>query len=676
MALILQPKEDYPQQVPAVLVDTRATWAGDWKWDRELVPLRVQRATAGQDLERCELRRVYGRGKLPQEAALGNMTAKTYPAGTWVRVQVWGRQPPGVFTVFVGQLGGEGRDVMGSTAHGATGEQHLVAYGPLAILRQTIVTRSFWYDLEHARTITADWLPGMNDFKRNHDAEANNRSDYRRTPPGKVNATYIYGGSSRWTHYDYLEYVLKQFVQRVGGPVWSLSPSCEVLKLFSDSIRFGGQQTAAEIVRKLVPIRYGLEWTIDSTAAGFEIRVFPLSAQGWDGGAAWAGATSVLPANPRRFTATVARTKRNTQTRLSLAGEHRYRYIRVVGKRTVVCCTLKAAYSDLTLRYGWSDYEETAYLAGTGNPADSAEKHDQARAGARFRNVFSAFRAPNDWDHQKNDANMAATEIGLGTSDQYQNWQRNTLTWTPMKTGFDYASDPPRDLSGGNPAELMPPAAWIGVPRAGSTSQSDMLYWPVEKHGMHVAALNNDLGIRIEANPNHLLAKEHWTSAAPTKKNPKWDWRNLIVTLAFETDLRPQIRWETGDPGAEGEFVIEVPDAELWVLSPNTVFSAKPDGTLITVGPAARIVRNDMAHLQMVMAGAKSRYAAGRARAEIVQQGIWPLQNLLGQIMTALDDGHGIQNMAAPITQCTWQFEPSPQTTLHAGFAGGGMQVG
>jgi len=92
----------------------------------------------------------------------------------------------------------------------------------------------------------------------------------------------------------------------------------------------------------------------------------------------------------------------------------------------------------------------------------------------------------------------------------------------------------------------------------------------------------------------------------------------------------------------------------------------------VTSPAGLQILRDDRPRMGMVLAGAIARYAASRARAEIVATGICPWGGLLGQILTTIEAGGDSTTVQAPITQITWQNALGggvPKTIVRTGFA-------
>lgn len=96
------------------------------------------------------------------------------------------------------------------------------------------------------------------------------------------------------------------------------------------------------------------------------------------------------------------------------------------------------------------------------------------------------------------------------------------------------------------------------------------------------------------------------------------------------------------------------------------------DPLLLFSGDKTRVLRNDASRLAFVMAGAISRYLIQRARASITIAGLKPWGNLIGQILTSLEQAGDAQQVSAPITSVEWtagQNDDPGTTVIGTGFA-------
>ena len=196
-------------------------------------------------------------------------------------------------------------------------------------------------------------------------------------------------------------------------------------------------------------------------------------------------------------------------------------------------------------------------------------------------------------------------------------------------------------------------------------------WFPVEAKGIGVYALQNEWGVLLSASPNHLLAKYHFALANPTETDPAYDYDKLVATIALETDHRLELFYEV--PGGDESIIeIPVPDAQLWILKGGTIVEADPKDLigLWTSGGNDRVLRNDSPRLALIMAGAIARYCQPRHRAEVVLKGYQMWQDLLGNILTVVEQDGDAQRLEAPVTSIQWiMSERGPQRVIRAGYA-------
>jgi hypothetical protein len=200
-----------------------------------------------------------------------------------------------------------------------------------------------------------------------------------------------------------------------------------------------------------------------------------------------------------------------------------------------------------------------------------------------------------------------------------------------------------------------------------------------------VSVLIDDWGVGLQVDPNYQLARNHF-DVETDKGNVEFDRRDddgedvgeeqydydtLVATIAIESDQRLRLRHEliSGTAPLGEEITIEVPDAELWVLSKNTVVGIDPATGGLQVNDIPRVLRNDIERLGQVMAGAIARYKMQRTRAEIRYKGFWPISGLLGKILDVIEEEDDTEFVDAPVSSIEWIGGAEPMTVLRAGMA-------
>jgi len=636
---------EIPFAISTPMVYLKSTLNGTWYHENEMEFLSGSEQAAGNGLGYIEIARKYGRVKESYQTSFADRASWNL-VGWWVQVRFVNNENGTVTTAWSGQIVDEVRDIYGDD-NVLSGAQTWVAYAPSYLLEKYTMSACHWYELGVVKKL--GWIPAMNE-RDERNRVVGNRST------GKVDGTYIYGGSSTWSNYDYAEYVLSRFT--VGN--WYLSGQADLLKNIYDSIAWEETQTVFEVLRRLIPRDMGVDFHVILTDwGGFIVQVYALTAETFG----FAGA--IMPRNPNtvnvELSGTISETVRATVVRSRVK---QYSSIRVLGARIVVCCSLSVPGE--TLEAKWGAAIEAEYLAGTGTPSDSANKHDDARRRNYYDSVFQRFGAVSTWGRPApalwNDGNPSG---GLA---QYQRTVRETLTWLPLREGFDYSSNPatnnnPSDLE----AEFMLPMAWL-------YDEDTERYVPTWKKGITVYVPENDWGIFLECPINHVLGLNRWSGAEAsntdaTDNTVAYDYDNLFCTIAVQTDQRLELVYDMSSSwGTDGtQLDVYVPDAEFWYLAPDTIVGVDADGELEKSGTFGRVLRNDTSRIGLVMAGAIARYFMERGRAEIVVNRLVPWSNLVGQILAVVQDQGSTQAVQAPITSVEWS---GGNTIIRTGFAG------
>ena len=428
--------------------------------------------------------------------------------------------------------------------------------------------------------------------------------------------------------------------------------------------------SAAEMLKELIPVRFGLDFFVQPTVAGFEITVFSLAASslGFDG--------KTFPANPN--TVELVRSAPNLnlfETHIVEALDRRYDRIIVQGKRIVVCGSLRGAraFGGQSLVPKWSTAIETEYDNPSGTSATVSADH--IRKSDHFRDVYSRLGAPANWDMDSGSFGIAlnaGTVPAVAYPTHTQTSIRETLRWIPLKMGFDYSTNPPTDNTDAEAvqSDIQPPMAWIKdeCPQDASAKR----YVPCHKAGINVRAPYQDWGICLEANPNHRVGLNHFGGTNTADLAKQFDYETTIATIAMESDNRISLTYNIPDNLKAGDgsvMVIEDHEAEFWYALEGTFVKCDEDGTLKQIDGHNKILRDDTPRLALLMAGAIIRYSKERARAVITMKGFWPWGNLLGQILTVIQQGDDISDISAPITSVAWILSPSPTTILRTGYA-------
>lgn len=328
---------------------------------------------------------------------------------------------------------------------------------------------------------------------------------------------------------------------------------------------------------------------------------------------------------------------------------------------------------------------------GSTNPAYSsyaeAEKevyNDQARLADEFASVYRRFRIPRTWDWFVGNGEGGTTpynvqclvaddggvQFGEQVSPAYYRWQhrRPILPSLPLAEGLGYWDEDLWDYSSfsdltGRPAgvpgvvprmrpgtPLRPIIAFLPVYVLGGYTSEEAYWIKVDDpaylpdgsalSGAELRVTQDRMAIDVHYQMAHIIAGADWdtgTPPEPSQIDPAElpDWRDMVVTLAVELDERLRVRRQVNpdvqpsDPAARG-LVIEVPEAHLWFVAPETMVDVDGDGQALRVPadtepqniPWARgVIRNDVLMVQAVAAVASAWVARRHYDVQIVVEG-------------------------------------------------------
>lgn len=702
----------FPPQVIAPFIQIKPTWQDPWFTIPQLIPTSMTTAVSAQDLSRLVFHRRYGsvmdayQTDFPADRLDGDLT------DWWVRVQQYSITARTTQTVWIGRISGDDATKFMTPAVPA-GVQQWVAYGPGQIIRKRAVGVS--YHVKLGAIVAAGWVPPLNDPEN---SELGNRSfgsvPWPATPaPRNV---FLYGGDSVWNYRQYIEYLLATFLDEnvPVGPEWYLTGELAPLEQLKAPVRWGATQTVYQMLRRLIPLEAGLDYTIrridnrtpsqgpNQPEAGFEVFVFAVSRFP----AVFAGFT--LPGN-NNLDAMLAGTGKDLSPppRIVTSYDRKHKRIRLLGRRIIVCCSLwganapdKAQVPGNTIGVPpfvpggpatnpssvkkWTFPIESEYDTSSSAKSNDESDQDEHRRQDKYRDVYASFGAPDDWDMNGGTANPWVDWVGMLRLDDpatpnneaaapFQQTLRNTLPWIPLKRGEDWTKI---TTTGGvdrgeatdvddHRAEYQKPIAWLFDPNTYSFLDSATL-------GIGVQPQRFDWGVTLQCSPNHIMGDNHFVGVSATQ--PRYDWEELAITFAFESDQRYTMEWAHPDATAkDGVLEISV-DAELHYLAPNTIVAAPfPDSTpaVVLSGNSGRLIREDRQLMGVTMAGAITRYGFGRNRAIITSKGLLPWHDLCGHILVAVSQGAQRHPIFGPITGVTWNMalNGSPSTVIRAGYA-------
>lgn len=661
----------------AWVIQVKRKWFDGWQDRSDLFLINVDLSVCEAGVSRCEFFSIYGPGvKLPYEMEIRPRDPADL-LGYFVRVIMHDDELGERAIVFSGKVYDEPRMLRGN-ADAAAGKQQWQAFGPVNSLQRISISRSFWLDNEEKKEI--GWLPSLNIRGKQHTLVGNRSKEEQ-----DDGTSYLYGGKEVWNYLHYLIYLLSNFIQQENGPAWTLAGQFEVLASLTASIEWGHTETVYDMIRKLIPREYGLGWMINYTEQGYEIFVYSLLPTDTIFG------DMTIPRNPNSV-----RIQRGNQTDLVevtvvRSQEHLVDSFRVIGDRIVMCASLAGENAEVEnageLTAKWTPALEQKYIDGAGRPlSDFTDKeHQKARANEKFKDVYQGFIAPINWNYREGilAPKMDADGSFLDEPADFQNSVRSTLGWLPMTDGVDYSTIPATD---NNVQDVEPglqrPIAWVydsDVAENGGT----VGFVETHQNGMSISTMQYELGIWVNATPNHALAlgvafadgSEESDTLEAGDFGPKYDFKTLVATLAWYTDQRIQLAFDVPNELKAGDGSVKeifVNDAEMWLLAARTVVGVDVNAVLDS-GPDMRILRDDRPRLAFIAAGLKARYIEERVRAQAVIKGFKAWADLVGNILELVEEGNGVfDRIGAPITRMEWSLNGhSPVFTIFTGYAGG-----
>jgi hypothetical protein len=490
----------------------------------------------------------------------------------------------------------------------------------------------------------------------------------------------FYGGTDLWTHLDYVKYLIANFIQQDDGPTWTVGGQADILDSMITTVKFPDAVSVADMLRELIPVRYGVDFFIRPTEAGFEITVFALgsSDQSYSGVTMPKNPSTVKLIKSQIVEGATYENKNLIECHVVESLDKKYDAIAVLGKRIVVCGSLfglnfpgnNAAGTSLVAK--WSAALEADYITPAGATTD---QYDQVRKLEKYRDVYQHLGAPVGWNLNSGDwARSCSIDGSITTTDQYQTVVRETLAWIPLWEGFDYSVYPPADNTLGTTvqSDVKPPIAWIKDPAPDDGSPPGYrACHNMGENSVHVHHAYQDWGIVLDASPNHLLGLNHFSSA-DAGWECKFDYTTAVCTIAIESDHRVGLGYRIPDAMASGDgSVMTILDeqAELWYMLEGTIVDVDKDGNPVKADGRNKLLRDDRSRLALTMAGAITKYIDERFRAAFTLKNFYPWGQLLGQILSVIQQGDDVQQIGAPITSVEWMLEPSPMTIVKTGYA-------
>ncbi len=522
-----------------------------------------------------------------------------------------------------------------------TGEQTLTAYGLEYALEQSFVDGA--YVLLDEEVVKVDTPLAFNLRHRDGVSLLGNRSSE------KHGGCYVFSAEGGlWTAADVIEYLLCKFGPSVPAFTLAVGSAADNLGLHTDV--WPAPRSVKDGLMKVIRRDRGHAWSVVCDGDSVQVAARSIFEE-----TVAAGGVSIRP-NVVVWDLDLDATGQLLQEpSIRRSVDHRFDEIRVLGAPLWVC-------GEVALTPAWSAEEETAYKAAD----DEARRHDA------YRHVYAAFRSPSADSKPFLDA--AGDPLGCPTVDHegYPDFDQvaplfalgKSLTrQTPLRDGYSYETgvEVKRVATSDAPAAFLPPAVYVKFTHAG-----EEVYAPVYRMAqalqlrgapsVGVTPLDGEMGLRLNANPNHLFALNHW-GESKSAYNPVFDYNNLHATAALRADVRLQVVVRlprTLRSDCLRRLVIEVPDAECWIVRKGTIVGASGDS--LTRVPKDIVLRNDHSRLAIVAAMARSWFGRTRRAISVAYDRIEYGSFVAGDLIRTVLAGSRTIRVGSMVTRVTWDW--------------------
>ncbi len=652
-------------------IQTKTNWAHPWAVEDGLrLAGPIEMAIGSSARDRVEFVHHYGPlVKHVEDAEL----AESEPLDIldkWIRV-VDTRAPQRV--IWQGMVKEDRRKVHRGTS--PRGIQKLLAIGGAEILSRITVDASYWWNTGTLSFDKMGWVPHINERGAGGRLQGTRGAEIAGQP-------YGYGTAGVWTFRQFLDYLLRLHIAQayggVGSPTWRLTGETTVLDNRLEPVRLQPSQSCLDIVRRLIRLSDGIEFAVIPSDDGFDLNVFSVSPTAVTFGEA------TLPANTNVFVTNPTTDPFVVDCEVAVSHMQRYDSVEAIGERIESCFTVLGT-GDEKKKNLWSAAQETTYKDGSSKGVPTTADHDLARSNDQLRLVYTGFAAPDAFDLNLGEAAPVLDDEGefTGIGAVRQVLIRSSMPATPLREGGDYSTNPPTLTDA---AEDFVPAMAVGkvsVARGyvilDKASLADLdADDSLKLLGASVSVLENDWGVIITFDKNHIHAKNHWNAGAPADSaiDPETegiDYDDTEFTISAPMDQRLACRKDNASPARDGsKAVIEAPGTRFQYLSASTTIGVQDDGTRdFSPEPSTGVgivLRNDNEALHWLMVGAIARFLEERFSFAVTWFFPVPEPAHLGQIMQ-MGPGEGdLAGKQGLITAVGWDFERS-LSWMRVGYA-------
>lgn len=570
----------------------KENWADEWTWVPYVRAIDATQ-TVGPSVDQCTFEFDFGQMKRELWATF-EIWDPLMVLGTYVCVYCY--DPFAEWSAFVGVVDFESAKLDGTLAY-PQGLQRFNAYGLEHLLDRRQIDESITEVGTIQRNIIFNQRAG-----RGLKAQGNKRTSYHQ----------FGADNDEWTNLKICEYVVHNFSDSAID--WDFyGPGLDVLDEIVEEHDLWGM-TPLQVLNKLIDRRRGLVWCVTPEltpggAVGIYVTTslaFPIVYEGAE-----------FPANQDQIVIWHENVIDMKPT-VHFSQLEAFDTIVVNGGPLMVCGTF--SYADGTLEEGWEveGTEEDDYVQP--GLAD-ADENDNARTADRLRNVFQKHRVPALWTGLLNNGEGTSVNnynaLPEVTRDAYVDVTQVATFW---QRGKLFEQDlPVLETNSLTVTELDRVRSFAIVQDPEESSRWHFVNKPSDEDLPKATFRLSDREMAFYVEPeraNHIYALNAWGDADDSNIDPVFDYTKIMATLFFETDKRLQVI--TDVPGVVlsetgREKLIDVPDAEYWIMVPNTVYDIQGGNLVRAAEPTYQTFRDDSERLRQIAAMARAWYGSARA---------------------------------------------------------------
>jgi hypothetical protein len=367
---------------------------------------------------------------------------------------------------------------------------------------------------------------------------------------------------------------------------------------------------------------------------------------------------------------------------------HKCEQVVVRGDKKRSCFSL--AYDDGTLVSDWKAADETAYEDGpaelVGTTAEQTRQIIEYRRADRFRQVYSYFKVPDDWDYEVGNAEGSAASVGADELRINPDLQED-IEWI-YRPKLRFSRKLFRELSttaATDSAQDAPVPFGVIVVEDGSFRFIDKL---AETDGMidrgagkgrcwsASLRMRDDCPgviVKVSGAQQLAIAESEFGGAAGTKELPRLlDWKDMIVTVAAELHANVEVKYpETADlAGTEVDAIkrvyVDVGDAgRLDYVVPSTVTDLD-DGQLVRDADGG-YVRDDREWMEDLARYVYGWYGITRQAFQFSMKQILGLLKV-GELITKIGSDDLEETVNSVVVGVTYDFNQQT-TTVDTAFS-------